>query len=110
MISVSVPGGGTQWKTVDSTSDWLKGKFIADPRANEHFTKAEMMEKNLVGIYEPNEGNDAAEKTYYCDECEFPIVITGSKVSDFPGKGEKVLCQKCDPGFASLRDNKHHKV
>jgi len=44
-------------------------------------------------------------KEYQCQDCGIRIVVEGDLVP-----AEPILCQRCDPAFASLLDNKHHRV
>lgn len=50
--------------------------------------------------------------TYHCTECGRPIVIEGrpDQMPDMGKEGEPLLCQRCDPAFSSLLDNKHHQA
>lgn len=50
------------------------------------------------------------ERVVHCTDCGVKITISASRKEDLPHDDEKILCQKCDPGFASLLDNKYHKV
>lgn len=48
-------------------------------------------------------------KEYNCADCGIKITIESRNEADFPKDDEKILCQKCDPAFAELLDNKHHR-
>lgn len=71
--------------------------------AEQNATRMQSFGFNAVAA--PRADTLTSEGTYECIECGVKIrVEPSSYIPETP-----VLCQRCDPAFSSLLDNKHHK-
>ena len=48
-------------------------------------------------------------KIYSCVDCQATITAEGPTVESVSFDAKSVLCQRCDPDYSSLRDNKYHE-